>query len=278
MVGLTRAVDEVLSSSEEAVTYEATLRLAIKDLDESQDALVPLSRLLNQHIPDDVATRRPVLRAMRDHVLTHLGTSEDADDLRTTTLRALDSFLAVHVIGARAKASAFFDKLIRETGWFRIALVAGSSVAEAAFLAVNHPKKTLTVIDAGPLQPGRALTHKLAWQTQVPVRYAPLCAAHRAVEGVDAVIMGAEEIMTNGCVMVAPGGAVVAHAAAEAAVPVIITTQTVKFSDRALVDWFVDGDILRPREIQAIVTELDTNAWRPTFMPDVLKKMGGERG
>lgn len=277
MVSIHCAAAAQKSSSEEAVAYEAILRLAISDVDAKVDALAPLSRLLNEYISDNTAQRRPVLRAMRDHVLVALAAAEDGEDLCTVALRALDAFIAVYVIGARAKASAFFDKLIRETGWFRIAILAGSSVAEAAFLAVNHPKKTLTVIDAGSDFPGRKLVDKLAWQTQAPVKYAPLSAAHKAVEQVDVVVMGAKEVMMNGCVIVAAGGAAVAQAAQEAGVPVLIATQAVKFSERALVEWFIEGDVLRPRETQSIVTELDTNAWRPTFVPDVLKKIAGER-
>lgn len=265
------------SSSEEAIAYEASLRLAISDIDASADALAPLSRLLNRYITDAIAIRQPVLHAMRNHVLVALATAADDNDLCTIALRALDAFIAVYVIGARAKASAFFDKLIRDTGWFRIAVVAGSSVAEAAFLAVNHPKKTLTVIDLGDGFPGRKLIDRLAWQTQAPVKYAPLAAAHKAVEQVDVLVMGAKEVMMNGCVIVAAGGAAVAQAAQEAGVPVLITTQSVKFSERALIEWFLDGDVLRPREMQSIVTELDTTAWRPTFVPDVLKKIAGDR-
>lgn len=265
-----------LSSSDEAVAYEAKLRLAISDIDPNTDILVHISRLVNRYIPDDVAQRKPVLRAMRDHILLELAGADESDDLCVVARRALDAFLSVRVIGARAKASAFFDKLVKDTGWIRIAVVAGSTVAEAAFLAVNHPKKTLTVIDFGPHFPGRSLVHRLATQTHASVRYAPLAAAYKAIEQVDVIVMGASEVMMNGSVIVAPGCAAIAHCAHEIGVPVLITTQAVKISYRALVDWFVESDLIRPREVQAIVTELDTNAWTPTFVPDVHKKMTGE--
>lgn len=274
MVAVTSiAGTERLSSSEEAVRVESSLRFAIKDVKPTDDALARLSRLVNQYITVAVAAQRPVLRAMRDHVLMCLTDAEHNEDLCTIAVRALDTFLSVHVIGARAKTSAFFDKMVRETGWIRVALFAGSTVAEAAFLAINHPKKSLTVIDNGPGRPGRALADRLAKQTQVPVRYAPLCAAHKAVEYVDVIIMGAEEVLSNGCAIVGGGGAFVAFAAQAAGVPLVITTQSVKISEHAIVDWYAEGDVLRPREIQAIVTELDTNSWRPTFIPDAFKKI-----
>lgn len=266
-----------LSSSDEAIAYESKLRLAISDIDPHTDVLVHISRLVNRYIPDEVAERKPVLRAMRDHILIELAGADDSDDLCVIAKRALDAFLSVRVIGARAKASAFFDKLVKDTGWVRIAVVAGSTVAEAAFLAVNHPKKILTVIDFGPHFPGRSLVHRLATQTLASVRYAPLAAAYKAIEQVDVVVMGASEVMMNGSVVVAPGCAAIAHFAHEIGVPLLITTQAVKISYRALVDWFVEGDLIRPREVQAIVTELDTNAWTPTFVPDVHKKMTGEQ-
>lgn len=315
------------SSSEEAVEYESRIRFDLKtiDLSSCQDQLTALSRLLKQYISDDVANRRPLLRAMRDHVLVSLsaasahadelvrthdgdsnywGTEEEEEkrlertatkrgkngrksymkqdqlDLRAVALQALDSFVAVNVIGARSKASAFFDKLVRETAWFRVALVAGSSVAEAGFLAVNSwgMKKTLTVIDVGPSCPGQVLANRLASQTQAPVRYAPLSAAGEVIDGVDVVVMGAREIMMNGNVVVDAGGGYVAQVAQEAGVPVVIATQAVKVTERFSTDWYAfdtDGDVLKAREIQSIVTELDTNSWRATFTPDILKKMSG---
>lgn len=312
------------SSSEEAVEYESRIRFDLKtiDLSSCQNQLTALSRLLKQYISDDVANRRPLLRAMRDHVLVslsaasahadelvrthngnsnHCGTEEqkrqglateggkngrklymrqDHLDLRTVALQALDSFVAVNVIGARSKASAFFDKLVRETAWFRVALVAGSSVAEAGFLAVNSwgMKKTLTVIDVGPSCPGQELANRLASQTQAPVRYAPLSAAGEVIDAVDVVVMGAREILMNGNVVVDAGGGYVAQVAQEAGVPVVIATQAVKVTERFSTDWYAfdtDGDVLKAREIQSIVTELDTNSWRATFTPDILKKMSG---
>lgn len=317
------------SSSEEAVEYESRIRFDLKtiDLSSCQNQLIALSRLLKHYISDDVANRRPLLRAMRDHVLVslstasahadellrthngnsnHWGTEEerrhelektasesgkngrksymkqDQLDLRTVALQALDSFVAVNVIGARSKASAFFDKLVRETAWFRVALVAGSSVAEAGFLAVNSwgMKKTLTVIDVGPSCPGQELANRLASQTQAPVRYVPLSAiaAAEVFETVDVVLMGAREVLMNGNVVVDAGGGYVAQAAQEAGVPVVIATQAIKVTERFSTDWYAfdtDGDVLKAREIQSIVTELDTNSWRATFTTDILKKMSG---
>lgn len=298
------------SSSEQAVECEAALRLAINDLPAipatNEDHLSVLSRIVNELITDDIALNRPILRVMRDHFLDSLSNStaitasstshggpelqqqqqeenskesETWPEVRTSVLQCLDTFLSVHVIGARAKASAFFDKLIYDTRWLRIGLVAGSTVAESAFLAVNSwggSKKSLTVIDLGKSCPGHDVVKRLAFQTQAPVRYAPLCAAHKALEQVDVVIMGAQEVVMNGCAIVAPGGGIVAQAAQEARVPVVITTQSVKFTERIVVDWFVNGgDVLKPAEIHSIVTELDTNSLSPTFAPDILKRMIG---
>lgn len=263
------------SASEEALSYEAALRLALSDLSVDANSS-EVARVVQTRLSESMTQGRPLLRAMHDTVLAAVsGTDSDEDEETcavSRAVRALDNFVSVSVVGARAKVSAFFDQMILRTGWFRIAVVAGSSVAEAAFLAVNHPKKILTVIDLPPTLPGRTLAHKLGWQTEVVVRYAPLVAAHRALEGVDVVVMGAQEVLMNGAVVVAPGGAVVVQAAQEAGVPVVIAAQAAKFSERAVVEWFDDGDVVRAREVQRLVTELDTGAWRTEFAPDVLKK------
>lgn len=364
------------SSSNEAVEYEAMVRFALKNLDfpsfsssSRQEQLVSLTRVITHYISDDIAARKPLLRAMREHVLVCLSaaasasdgdktsvvdtqhqqpTANDKDgvslsrrtsdekpgviqamrsnssnsssiglshpcDLRTVALRSLDSFISVHVIGARAKASAFLDKLIRDTRWSRVALVAGSSVAEAGYLAINSwgINKKLTVIDIGledrnewehtglsssspsssstpfsiptcSTSTGKALAVRLATQTQATtaatatgVRYVALSAAYAVMMQVDVVVMGAREICSNGNVIVDAGGAIVAQAAQDADVPVVVVAQAVKMTERCVADWFAfdtDGDVIRAREIQALVTELDTASWRPTGVPDMLKK------
>lgn len=57
----------------------------------------------------------------------------------------------MHVICARSKKSAFLEKLIRDTRWLHVTLVAGICVAEAGYLAKTAfgIHKKLKVIDIG---------------------------------------------------------------------------------------------------------------------------------
>lgn len=262
-------------------------------------------------------SRRPsdekpgVIQAMRSNSSNSNIGPLNSCDLRTVALRSIDSFISVQVIGARAKTSAFLDRLIRDTQWSRVALVGGSTVAEACYLAINSwgIKKKLTVIDIGsedrnengytglyssssssPFRiptssttTGKAMAMRLATQTQATtaatatsVRYVPLSAAHTVMMQVDVVVMGAREICNNGNVIVAAGGSIVVQAAQDADVPVVVVAQSVKLTERCVADWFAfdtDGDVIKAREIQTVLTELDTASWRPTGIADIIKKL-----
>lgn len=214
---------------------------------------------------------------MRESIQARLA-AHSADDLALydVALAALDAFVAVRVRGASAKASAFFDQLCTERGWTSLAVYGASTVAEAAFLAVNVARKKLTVIDSAPAYEGRQIAKRLAADSGAPVRYGVLASCQSLLEGVDAVIMGAEEVAMNGAVLAAPGASVVVQVARELGVSVVVTTQAVKFSENMVVDWVYGAyDVIRPYEVLAIVTEMDTGTSTPASAPDVLRRLAG---
>lgn len=261
------------SCTSAALSYETHLRreIAYLQASEAQDARMVLTRLLS----GDTSGRSssPVFRAMRDAVQTRVAshTGEEAA-VYDVALAALDTFVAVRLRGARSKASAFFDQLCRDRAWNSLALFSASSVAEAAFLAVNETRKRLTIIDTAPRYEGRGVAKRLAAATGVPVKYGMLSNCQRLLEGVDAVLIGAEEVAMNGAVVAAPGTSVVVHMARELGVVVIVATQAVKFSENMIVDWtHGEYDVIRPSEVMSIVTEMDTGQWNPASAPDVLR-------
>ena len=92
------------------------------------------------------------------------------------------------------------------------------------------------------------------------------------MEGVGAVIIGADEIAMNGCVLASSGASNVVQIARELGVSVVVTTQAIKLSEGMIVDWSYAGyDVIRPHEILTIVTEMKTSVYSASDAPDVLK-------
>ncbi|KAI0562226.1 Initiation factor 2 subunit [Gracilaria domingensis] len=233
---------------------------------------------INRHIasvfPYQVSVRNPTLRAQRDAVQAAVTSHAHNDDsLYQVATTAMDSFLAVRINGARAKVSAFFDLMCRDRQWSHIAVYSGSTVVEACFLALNYPTKRLTVIDSAPDYPGRALASRLASQTSAFVRYATLSAAAKALESAHVLVIGAKEVCLNGTVLARKGAGMLVQMARENGLPIVVATQAIKYSDRMLVARSADGDVIKPSEISAVVTELDTAQWGVSEAPEVLRRV-----
>lgn len=275
MPGTSLVMQSDMESCTSAVLcHEAHLRREIASLREekNQDTRRVLAKLLSASGSPRSASH--VFRAMRDAVQEKVSSHDGKDsELYDVALAALDAFIAVRIRGARAKVSAFFDQLCRERVWNSLALFASSSVAEAAFLAVNDMRKRLTIIDTAPDFQGRAVAKRLATSTGVSVRYGLLSSAQRLLEGVDALVIGAEEVSMNGAVVASPGASIAVQAAREHGLPVVVATQAVKFSESIIVDWMVGPyDVLKADEVATFVTELDTGSWATASAPDVLLK------
>lgn len=270
---------EATTTSTHSQSFDLPFRTALLALrhNDKSDPRATILRHLTSIFPYEAAARNPTLRAQRDavHAAVSAHPSNDSSlyDVATT---AMDAFLAVRINGARAKVSAFFDSLCRERQWSHVAVLAGSTVAEACFLALNYPSKRLTVIDTAPNYPGRALAARLASQTSANVRYATLSAAARALDTVHVLVIGAKEVCLNGTVLAERGAGVLANMARENAVQVVVATQAVKYSDRMLISRSPDGDVIRPAEIAAVVTELDTAQWPVSEAPEVLRRLNDQ--
>lgn len=229
--------------------------------------------LINQLAPQESRVT-PLARGLADAVLEKVAIHDDEDTLYATALAAIDAFVSVRVRGASLKVSAFFDQLCSSWSWSSLAVFGLSKVVEDAFLAVNAPRKKLTVIDAGPDYSGREVAKRLGTITGVSVKYGVLADAHRLLEGCDALVLGAEELGMNGTALVGSGGAACVQAAREVGTSVVVVAQAAKLVGGVFVDWTVAGfDVVRPYEIHSIVTEMDMGTWNPASAPDVMKRV-----
>lgn len=263
------------SASTRSLTQEHIFRKSLARLNSSnpENPRQELLTLISTLLPQTLVNKSPILSAQREAVQDAITSHKENDQsLFKVASTAMDSFLSVRVHGARAKTSAFFDRLCGDKSWGHIAILAPSSVAQACFLALNDPRKRLTVIDVGPEFQGRAIATTLASQTGAPTRYAVLSSGLQALDGVDVLVLGAREVCINGSMICDYGAGALVQLARESGVAVIVVTQSVKYTQRMVVDWTSGGDVISPHEVACVVTEIDTAAWSPVAAPEVLSR------
>lgn len=260
------------NASSIAFRYKNILEEAICQLSttETESPRQSLSKLLNTHIPIDHPS--PVLRSIRESIERRIRDYHENDQqLYNIVLKVLDDFLRVRIDGARWKTSALFDRDCRAHKWNHIAILAGSSVAEYCVLAMNGADKKITVIDYGPAFEGKMLASRIASSTNSIVHYGFLHSVGKLLDGADALLIGAELVSSNGCVISSAGANIVAKTAKELGVRVIVVTQAVKHSDQIVVDAPFADNIVSYINISSIRTEFDT-AIVPALAPLLVKK------
>ena len=272
------------SSTAAVLAHHASLRARIEALRARRpaDARLQLSALLSggaaaagRASSSSSSSSSPPVRALRASaqrsVQAHAGANAELCDV---ALAALDAFVSTRVRGARAKACELFARLCESREWSSLAVFSASSVAEEALRGAGGEKRRFTVIDCAPEFEGRALARRLARFTESSVRYGVLGNCQRLLDGAHVVVIGAEEVTMNGCVLAAPGASVIAQVAKEIGIPVIVTTQAVKFSEGMVVDWTFGGfDVLKADEVLLVVTEMEMSEVNmgigPWMAPDV---------
>lgn len=273
-----------VSSTAAILAHHASLRARVLAL---RAAPPPEPRLRLAALLSPSASPRGVsapVRALRAAALRRVqayaghGDDDHDDGMYDAAVAALDAFVSTRVEDARGAASALFAKLCASRDWTSLAVFSPSSVAEEAVRVAGGEKRRFTVIDAAPEYEGRAVAKRLAGYTEASVRYGVLGNCQRLLDGAHVVVIGAEEVTMNGCVLAAPGASVIAQVAKEIGIPVIVTTQAVKFSEGMVVDWTYGGfDVLKTDEVLLVVTEMELSEANvgiaPWMAPDVSKAL-----
>lgn len=279
------------SSTATLLAHAAHLQSQILTLRDSNtpDPRLRLARLLSLHSTHGRAPS-PAVRALQTTVQSQLEAygaapqksvpenSAKESALYNVAISAVKSFVALCVEDASSEASVLFANLCEDRDWTSLALFSASSVAEEALKAADGKDKRITVIDAAPDYHGRAAAKRLASATESSIRYGLLSNCQRLLDGVHVIVIGAEEVTMNGAVLAAPGAGLIAQVAKEIGIPIVVTTQAIKFSEGMVVDWtFGEYDVLCPDEVLTIVTEFDLNsrgsgigAWEA---PDILQAL-----
>ncbi|KAI8139420.1 hypothetical protein BJV82DRAFT_646161 [Fennellomyces sp. T-0311] len=170
------------------------------------------------------------------------------DEARSRLVEAIEHFIRERITMA--------DQLIIQNGLQKIKdgeviLTYGkSSVVENLLLETKRKgiDFKVIVVDSRPLFEGKHLLRRLV-AAGIDCSYYLLSSIYVALRSVTKVIMGAHALLNNGAVYSRVGTAMVAMAARDKQIPVMICCETYKFVNRTQVDSLVLNEIGNPDEI-----------------------------
>lgn len=170
------------------------------------------------------------------------------DEARTRLTERIGHFIRERITMA--------DQLIVQNGLQKIQdgdvilTYAKSSVVESLLLETK--KKGIDfkviVVDSRPLFEGKHLLRRLV-AAGINCSYHLLSSVYVALKSVTKVIMGAHALLNNGAVYSRIGSSMVAMAASDKQIPVMICCETYKFVNRTQVDSFVLNELGNPDEL-----------------------------
>lgn len=170
------------------------------------------------------------------------------DDSRTRLIERIGHFIRERITMA--------DQLIVQNGLQKIQdgdvilTYAKSSVVESLLLETK--KKGIDfkviVVDSRPLFEGKHLLRRLV-AAGIDCSYYLLSSIYVALKSVTKVIMGAHALLNNGAVYSRIGSSMVAMAASDKQIPVMICCETYKFVNRTQVDSFVLNELGNPDDL-----------------------------
>ena len=131
-------------------------------------------------------------------------------------------------------------------------------------------KFKVIVVDSRPLFEGKNLASSLS-QLGLEVQYALINSIDGIVKSATKAFLGAHAMMSNGRLYSRIGSALVAMAAHEAKIPVIVCCESIKFTDRVALDSFVHNEIAPPDEL--VISGAGLDGWRDVPNLQVLNLM-----
>lgn len=156
------------------------------------------------------------------------------------------------------------DQLIIQNGLQKIQngdvilTYAKSSVVESLLLETKNKgiDFKVIVVDSRPLFEGKHLLRRLT-AAGIDCSYHLLSSIYVALKSVTKVLMGAHALLNNGAVYSRIGSSMVAMAASDKQIPVMICCETYKFVNRTQVDSFVLNELGNPDDLVKTVNNKD---------------------
>ncbi|KAI8059649.1 hypothetical protein BC940DRAFT_328260 [Gongronella butleri] len=249
---------KIVGSNARCVAMLETFSKVIEEHKPPADAT--FSRHIQKHLDPHIAyllATRPMSLSMRECIRWLKKEMADIveedppladEDARHRLVDRIDHFIRERITLA--------DQLIVQNGLQKIndgevILTFGkSSVVESLLLETK--KKGIDfkviVVDSRPLFEGKHLLRRLV-AAGIDCSYHLLSSVYVALSSVTKVIMGAHALLNNGAVYSRTGTSMVAMAASDKQIPVMICCETYKFVNRTQVDSFVMNEIGNPDDL-----------------------------
>ena len=169
---------------------------------------------------------------------------------KSILLSKLQSFLDEKMLYASESIARYVTTTINDSD---VILTFGSSplVRKILLQAAETKKFRVVVIDTRPLNEGLQTLASLS--QNIHCVYSPLSGAAVAMNGVTKVIFGASCLLSNGSMLAPAGTAMVASLAKARHIPVIVASESYKFSDKVQLDSIVFNELGHSSEIAVMV-------------------------
>lgn len=191
-------------------------------------------------------------------------------EAKTIILGDMQRYLEEKMIFAGESIAQFVAPTINDGD---IILTFGSSplLRKVLLHCAKLRKFRLIVVDSRPLNEGLQTVATLS--NVVPCVYTPLSGTAYALKDVSKVILGASCLLSNGSMLAVAGTAMVAALAKVRQIPVIVASESYKFSDKVQLDSIVFNELGHSSEIVIPCLlgfeneELDTAPYIPQLEP-----------
>lgn len=167
-------------------------------------------------------------------------------DAKASLIAKLEAFYEEKVLYASENIAKYVTSTIMPND---VILTFGSSPLIRKVLLHVASQKTfkLIVIDTRPLHEGMETLAALS--ELIPCIYAPLSGTATILKDVNKVILGASCLLSNGSMLAPAGTAMVAALAKSRHIPVIVASESYKFSDKVQLDSIVFNELGHPSEL-----------------------------
>jgi len=261
-LGLQHAKGEVVGSSARCISLLTALKSLLIDslpvLSASEELYTDVDKLINTNLAF-LRQCREMSISMSNAIkyvkkeIRQIKKTETAEELKTNIEEIIDVFINDNFTLHPKAISETANKKIRNGDV--ILTYSYSKLVEKALLdAAEAGKKIKVIVADGRVESlGRKLASKLV-SAGIHTTYILITAISQVLPGVSKVLVGCDGVMANGCVLATVGTSQVALLAKSCNKPVIICSETYKFTERVQTDSFVYNELLDPEDL--VKTEL----------------------
>ncbi|VVT50527.1 uncharacterized protein SAPINGB_P002793 [Magnusiomyces paraingens] len=224
-----------------------------------------LSRNLTNHLShqiDHLKTARPLSIAMGNSIrwlkqeITNLGIDVSDAEAKDHLHDQIDNFIRVRL--------DYADRVIVENAINNIndgdtiLTYSSSKVVLSTLIAAHKQGKRfkVVVVDSRPLFEGKSVA-KILSKAGISTSYTLLNGLTYVLKDVKTVMVGAHAMLSNGMLYSRVGTAAVALAASSRNIPVVVLCQSIKFSDKVLLDSFTFNELGSPDALINLSRSMD---------------------